>query len=284
MRISVCFLVMPTMATAFLSSNLFTTPEPEVRADLKHLTDMQADHKLKIRLDIGHEGDSHLIITGLILELHHDLADYDHAQLPGADGNFPKISSGHRRLDLLSDGHFINMLGTQHVKMLKPCWEINWRKDKPAGTLICGFELRQTYKRNDATLPEGNLYFSFPVWTQGGLLIGQAQLKKQAEQGQRYLEGRDKHLDEFESTNNLFMKFVHLRNAFDAAFKYSDLPRDTLDSIPDFDKVTKLQDDLFLTTTGLVWQTVGPLEEQKHRYLGHAHILSDDESKTRLMP
>jgi hypothetical protein len=46
-----------------------------------------------------------------------------------------------------------------------------------------------------------------------------------------------------------------------------------LESIPDLDQVVKLQDDLFLTTTGLVWCKNGEFGANvNHHFIGQAHI------------
>jgi hypothetical protein len=164
-----CLVSSFTQPAEFLQ-NMFKKPQQHVvRTDLQELTNQQADAKLNVQLHVGQEGDSCFAVTDMVLELHHEIATYEHPKMPGADGHQPHLSSGPRRLDVLQEGRYISMLGAQNAKTLNGVWEMNWVKDKPAGTLICGFDIPEEYKRNNAILAKGKAYLSFPVWTTKGL-------------------------------------------------------------------------------------------------------------------
>jgi len=272
-------------STPLISGFLFEMFQPMLmRPDLLQLTDKQTEKLLNIHLHIGNEEGPRMAVTDLMIELHHEPADYEHTKLPGADGPHRNLSSGHRRLDVITGGHFVNMKGTQHVNMQKGCWEMCWRKDKPAGTLICGFELVEEYRRNDAVLPKGEVYVSFPIWTREGLKVGQEEKLKVEQRLETYLRERDEALREFDETDNPIMKAIHIRNAFAATDKYNAVDHHTLGTIPMDHQVIPIQDDLLLTVKGLLW-TKGSEQGENHILLGHADVaLVSQNSNRRLMP
>ena len=49
------------------------------------------------------------------------------------------------------------------------CWEFIWRRNAKAGAFICAFTAPEEIKRNDAKIPKGRLYVTFPVWTEESL-------------------------------------------------------------------------------------------------------------------
>jgi hypothetical protein len=137
------------------------------------------------------------------------------------------------------------------------CWEVCWVRDKPAGTLVVAFRVPQDYKRNDAILMEGEVWMSFPVWTEDGLQRGQFEKKKVMDQIQENLKQRDFELERFDSTTNPIMKAIYLRNAFAFAEKCSELHHHTLDTIPADNQIIKLQENFLLSTNGLIWRKNG---------------------------
>jgi hypothetical protein len=256
---------------------------PAMKPDLLQITEQQEDKKLKIQLHLGNLNEGQMTVSDLLVELHHENADYEHVILPGADGKHRHLSCGHRRLDVLSPGHYIDVSGTQYVATEKGCWEMCWRKGKPAGTFVCGFELPETYERNAMRLPKGVLYLSFPLWTKEGLKVGQEEKRKVEQQSMRYLCEHDEALHLAEIANNPIMKAIHLRNAESASEKHDALPHETLDSIPSTNEVVNLQDDLLLTTKGLIFSKQGAVDKQGgHLFLGMATVSLDSNYK-RLM-
>jgi hypothetical protein len=164
-------------------------------------------------------------------------------------------------------------MGSQLVKTMKGCWEVCWKRDATAGSLVCGFEVSEDYKRNDAVLPMGRIYLSFPVWTEDGLTFARGEKQRIAERGTESLAEKQEEMRKMKETNNPLMKALYYRNACAAAEKYSLLPR--LDSvqmkmIPDENDIMKLQDDLLLTTKGLVWSK--DLTRGKQILLGTANV------------
>jgi len=282
-RCSLLFLASAPVASAFL----FELFHPmSIKHDLLQLTEKQDEKLLKITLNIGEEDGPRMAVANMVVELHNDPANYEHTTLPGADGEYSQLSSGHRRLDVVSEGHFINLKGTQHVKMDKGCWEMCWRDDKPAGTLICGFDLPEEYTRNEAVLPKGEMYVSFPVWTKEGLKFGQEEKRKVELEMEKYLEERDEALIAFDATDNPIMKAIHIRNAFAATDKYNGIDHHTLSTIPMDHQVFEIQDDLLVTVKGLVWTKDWEFKRGGgHILLGTADVeLGSTKPKSQLMP
>ena len=89
--------------------------------------------------------------------------------LPGADGPNPQLSSGAHKLETLEKGKFVDIFGTQSVNLEHGCWEFIWRRNAKAGAFICAFTVPEEIKRNDAKIPKGRLYVTFPVWTEESL-------------------------------------------------------------------------------------------------------------------
>jgi hypothetical protein len=333
----------PTAAAAAFLQDMFPLPQvatsqPNVRPDLKRLTDSQPSTQLEIKFTVTNpeeEDDdqaswplSQLSITGLILELSPEtcivrpsataassspkwwshssqkkasllsLPDNNNNKesslrlakdfgiggpMPGANGPYPHLSSGPRRLQVLQSGQYINLLGTQTVQTLNGCWEMNWIQDKPHGTLICGLDIPQDYHRNAAYLPQGRVYFSFPVWSPQGLVVGQAQRTWAEAECAKMLQRRDEALVQFECTNNPFKKAFHLYQAFQAIEHYNDMPHATIERIPkqNQDSVLTLlnqEGNLLLSKEGVVYCKSGALQtklgipERDFVYLGKAKV------------
>jgi hypothetical protein len=241
----------------------FIFPEMLHKPGLIELVESQPDQRLALSLDIGKEGDtSRIAIKGIVLDLNKDNADYEHIEMPGTDGPHPKLSGGIRSLNIINEGYFINNMGTQMVKTMKGCWELVWKKDAPAGALLCGFEVPQEYKRNDATLPKGRMYLSFPVWTKETLAFARSEKVRIIERAEECLGERDEELAKMQATLNPLMKALYYRNAYAAVEQFYLQPLKSLEYVPDEGDVIAIQDDLFLTTKGLVWSKNLPRGEQ----------------------
>jgi hypothetical protein len=203
--------------------------------------------------------------------------------MPGANGPYPHLSSGPRRLQVRQSGQYINLLGTQTVQTLNGCWEMCWIQDKPHGTLICGLDIPQDYHRNAAYLPQGRVYFSFPVWSPQGLVVGQAQRTWAEAECAKMLQRRDDALAQFELTNNPFKKAFHLYQAFQAIEHYNDMPHATIERIPKKNQQSVLtllnqEGNLLLSKEGVVYCKSGALQtklgipKEDFVYLGKAKV------------
>jgi hypothetical protein len=146
--------------------------------------------------------------------------------------------------------------------------------------IVCAFRLPQDYKRNDAILPCGEIWFSFPLWTEDGLKAGQAEKQRIMRKIQENVEKRDEELAKFDGTQNPIKKAFYLRNAFSFAEKCNTLHHYLLDTIPSDDDTFELQENLILATNGLVWRKNG---DGGHVLLGSA-VVSRSAPKKRLMP
>lgn len=295
--------------------------QPSVRPDLKRLTDSQAETQLEIKFTVTNpeeddqaSGACQLSITGLILELSPEnciglpsssssgprrtkssynpsfflpdneslrLAGLGIGAMPGANGPYPHLSSGPRRLQVLQSGRYINLLGTQTVQTLNGCWEMCWIQGKPHGTLICGLDIPRDYHRNAAYLPKGRVYLSFPVWSTQGLVVGQAQRTWAEAECAKMLQRRDEALVHFELTNNPLMKAFHLYQAFQAIEHYKDMPHATIERIPkNQNSVQTLNQEgnLLMSNEGVVYCKSGALQtklgipKEDFVYLGKAKV------------
>ena len=247
------------------------TTRTKIRKGLIQATDTQKTTPLTIQLDVGVSKESRMHIRGLLLELSAQLADYSHPNMPGANGPHPQLSSGVRTLQVIQPGSFITMSGQQEVQALNGCWEMVWRENAFAGSLICGFDLAQDYTRNDASLPKGQLYMSFPVWTRLGLSEAQASKEVTLRRANKLRDEQECELQKMQATPNPIMKALHYRNAAAASIKrfdMEDLKR--IEIVPSNEEVIRLQDDLLLTTRGLVFSKEGSFLQGQHLLLGTA--------------
>lgn len=259
MKAACITLLFATQASAFLGIG-----EPMERAPLMdEIMKSKSIEKISVNLDIGGEKDqSHLVIRDSIFDFHLGTPHEGHVSLPGINGPHPSVSSGAQKLDVIKGGHFVSMMGTQEVKLANSCWEINWKKDTPAGALICGFEVMEDYHRNEATLAKGRIYLSFPIWNQEGLEFAREQKADVMERAETALKERTDELDKCSQTNNPLMKALHYRNAYAAVERYSLMPIKRMKMVPDENEVMKLPNGLYLTTKGLIWTKVLPAGHQ----------------------
>jgi hypothetical protein len=128
-----------------------------------------------------------------------------------------------------------------------------WKEGSPAGSLLCGFEIPEEYKRNDATLPKGRVYMSFPIWTRDTLEQMQREKEQILGRASEALDLKNEELAKMQETGNLFQKALHYRNAAAAAEKYYIQPVMRMQLVPSQNEVIAFHDDLFVTTKGTVW-------------------------------
>eukprot|EP00545_Synedropsis_sp_CCMP1620_P003111 CAMPEP_0119008880 /NCGR_PEP_ID=MMETSP1176-20130426/4000_1 /TAXON_ID=265551 /ORGANISM="Synedropsis recta cf, Strain CCMP1620" /LENGTH=274 /DNA_ID=CAMNT_0006961291 /DNA_START=65 /DNA_END=889 /DNA_ORIENTATION=+ len=266
MRISLSFLLLPVAASGF-----FFAQPMAIKQGLVQVTDSQKTTPLTIKLDVGITDDARLNIQGLMLELSSKEANYEHPKMPGADGPHPQLSSGVRTLNILKEGSFVDMNGQKTVKTLNGCWEMVWKQNASAGSLICGFDIPEEYSRNDASLDAGRLYLSFPIWTKIGLKEAQEQKEFVMSRTKELMNEKNEHMAKYQADHNPLMKALHYRNAVAAVEKNSFLDLKSVDMVPSSDDIIPLQDDLLLTTKGLVFSKDGSFHRGRHLLLGAAY-------------
>jgi hypothetical protein len=267
MRIIVIFLAAAPLVSGFL----FGTPVA-IKQGLVQVTDAVKTTPLTIKLDVGVNDKNRMSINNMIIELTGKKADYEHPLMPGADGPHPQLSSGVRALNLLKEGSFINMMGENKVSTLHGCWEMIWRENAAAGSLICGFDVPEEYSRNDATLPKGRLYVNFPVWTKIGLKEAQEEKEYIMKRVKELRNEKDEHFHKYRQDPNPLMKALHYRNAAAAAEKLFLYNPESVKMVPDSQDVIALQDDLLLTTFGTVFSRDGSFKHGGHKLLGSAFL------------
>jgi hypothetical protein len=253
MRLLVQFALLAPLTAGFIF------PSQKRKPGLKELVEAQQDVRVNINLDIGGKDDTtRLAVSGMVFDLTKNTADYEHVAMPGTNGPHPQLSSGIRGLNLIKEGQFVSLKGTQLVKTLKGCWELIWKKDAPAGAVLCGFDIPEEYTRNDATLPKGRIYMSFPVWTQDTLNFAQKKKEGILKRAEECLQEKQACLDKYKTEKNPFQAALHYRNAYAAAEKYYMQPLKSVMLVPEMSEVIEIQDDLFLMTKGLVWSKALP--------------------------
>jgi hypothetical protein len=242
----------------------------EIRPDLNDIVDLvqQDNTQLNIQLHVGDEESGFLTVQDMIIQLggRYNENEEERVKLPGNNGRNSKCTSGGHRLNILSRGTYVNMKGLQHIDCEKGCWEMCWARGMPAGTVVFAFDIPRSYSRNKAILPGGDMWLSFPVWTMEGLKYGQAEKKKVLDKMEMYTRKWNEELDKYELTDNPIMKAIHERNAHIYATKEDELYDYSLDTIPEDDECSKLQEDLLLSNRGLIWKKDG----KDDVLLGHA--------------
>jgi len=251
----------------------FLFPNPvDIKKGLVEIVDAQRTTTLEVKMDIGTNTPSRLNVNGLVLELSSAVADYKHPMMPGVDGPQPQLSGGARTLTVLEEGWFIDMSGKKSVKTLNGCWEMIWREKAPAGSLVCGFDIPEKYKRNQAFLPECRLYMSFPVWTKYGLQQAQKDKEKILSKARGFLAEKELEFEKMQAAQNPIVKALHYRNAASAQDMWRRQNIEHFDIVPSFDEVVPLQDDLLLTTKGLAFSREGSFKRGKHFLLGAVRV------------
>jgi hypothetical protein len=139
--LALAILSLSSSSHAFIFND-FATPFPQ----LKELAETQtADVRIKVKLDIydrKSKASPHLLLDGLELSLRPEKsAKGASVGLPGSEGPHPQTSSGSKAVEVHGLPYFIGMRGKEHVPMERGGWEMVWKKNAMAGTLICGFDV-----------------------------------------------------------------------------------------------------------------------------------------------
>ncbi len=253
------FLCIPTSLGFMENFNQRKPLTKNPRPDLIEVVDQQEFRKLNLQLHVGDDYSGFLTVKDMVVELggRFNEDEEDRMRLPGDDGPYANCASGGRRLDVIEKGSYISMEGVQHVDCQKGCWEMCWVKGRPAGTIVFGFSLPQEYFRNNAILPEGDMWVSFPLWTADGLAYGQGLKRDVLAEIEMYNRMWQEELEKYEMTDNPIMGMIHKQKAHIFATKCDELYDYSLETIPEDDDCHKLEDDLLLSKTGLIWKNNG---------------------------
>lgn len=260
---------------------------------LTKYADAQEDILLKVRLDVGQvqmtDGNTPQItgnrigIDNLLIELFgNESADPKRTSLPGADGPNPQLSSGPKSLVVVNQGNYVDLAGTQSMKLQDGAWEMIWRNNARAGALICAFNLVEEVKRNNAHIPEGRIYFTFPLWTAASLQDLRERKAKAEDVAAEAIERHNNEVRLMQETNNLLMKALHFRNACKA---HEDLDYSgfrAYQKMPLESEMIQLESDLHLCSVGTIWTKKDGLFGD-HVLLGSARVsegVRDDLVKT----
>lgn len=282
-----CFLL-SCLAASFATVSGFSFAFPKLNPANPCLSDYsaaQTDTLLNVRLDIGADDSSHLLMDGLVVELKDTKPAKGHPLLPGANGPSPGVSSGARALKVLDDAHFIGMDGMKSVVLTDGCWEMVWREGAPAGTIVCGFNVPEDVQRNGAKLPQDHFYMSFPVWSQDGLAKMQTRKAKAEADMQQYLSDQNDEIAKMEKSSNVLAKALHYRNAIAAVEKISNSGINTyFKMVPVNDDVQPIDGGLLLCTSGTLWTKKKSFFGKEHTLLGVATVHQDKPARSSLSP
>lgn len=216
-------------------------------------------HDITSRLDTQ----SRLSIHGISVQLQNLPAESSSiVMLPGCNGPNPRLSTGPLSTCVQSHGKFISMNGMQQVQLDSGCWEMVWLENKPAGSVVLGFDIAHDATRNGAKLPSGHIFLSFPVFTQETLDIAKAKKLRHETSFLKYSTLQDEELGKMRMTKNLFQKAIHFRNAVSANEKASLMRTNAYQNVPtDDDDIISIGDDLKLCTNGIVYHS-GPSDKE----------------------
>uniref|UniRef100_A0A7S1BRI6 Uncharacterized protein n=1 Tax=Corethron hystrix TaxID=216773 RepID=A0A7S1BRI6_9STRA len=241
---------------------------PKVHPSLKESASAQEHLQISVKFDIGIDKESqergpHLYLNGLELKFcNDDIAlsppegNQNYPKLPGINGPRPNLSTGGKHLEVISSPSFIDHQGIQNVDFKNGCWEMLWREDAPAGTVVCGFDIPNKATRNGATLPAGTLYVSFVLWNKDDLMIEQARKKIVETEARKCLKDKDDILQKYNKESNIIKKALLYRSATMEVEKYHRLQRSgilSVQNIPDAADVVPIRNNLMLTSKGTVW-------------------------------
>jgi len=241
----------------------------EIKEGLVEKVNSQETKTIGINMDIGAmNSQSRLNVNDLIFELASTPATYKHPMMPGVDGPNPQLSGGARTLNIINEGWFIDMSGKKSVKTLNGCWEMVWKENSIAGSLVCGFDIPEEYKRNQATLPKCRLYMNFPLWTKAGLEDALQKKKVMLSRARKFNAEKEMEMEKMQTAQNPIVRALHYRNAASAKDMWRRQNVKQFDTVPSFDEVIQLQDDLLLTTKGMAFSREGTFKRGKHFLLG----------------
>lgn len=256
-------------------SSIFRPPKLSVNPALKTFAESATGVRFDIRLDVtGSKNNrandrSQMSIGGMTLELRNVDPSYVHPAMPGINGPHPQLSTGAKALDIVREGSFVSLQGTKHVSLLNGCWELVWKDGAAAGSLVCGFDLDEDVTRNDATLPKGRIYLSFPVWDKTSLILAQLEKKEQQARASVLLADKNAEIEKFKVETNPLVKALHYRNAVVAINKFHESGTIFYKAVPEPNEVFELNDSkLFVTAKGLMWTKDGSFRSGRHSLLG----------------
>lgn len=272
--------VVIVLSTTIRQSQSFLFSRHDVHPNLFDLANAQTGTVFQVGLEVKTPlSPSRLYIDGMTLELQSSLPpkDKQFVSLPGISGKYPEVSTGPLHLEMKSEGRFISMDGTQTMKTEKEAWEMIWVADRPSGSIICGFHLNKSLKRNDAILPSGHVFLNFRVFTPKGLHAVRNEKMMYERRLAENLERQKDALEKMNRADNPISKAIHFRDAAAASEIISVMHTDKYESVPCEDEdVIKIGDGLLVAKKGSMWTTVHEPsflgKKEINHYLGGAFL------------
>lgn len=167
-------------------------------------------------------------------------------------------SSGALGMEVLSNGRFVSLKGQQTVEFTKACWEMTWEEDNLSGELVCGLSLQQSARRNDAVLPAGHVYLTFPIANKQSLTVFQDQRDEYNNALNQYYRTQSEELEKMKKTKNPFTKLVYFAKSignYDIIMKMKSEFHKNISTMEASGCSTLLEigEELLLSTKGKVW-------------------------------
>lgn len=281
-------LLLMEQATALIG-NLFQPTVVAPPVDVKLLASNLADTRISICLDVGRVNDlgthmpqdwareTRLMLKDMVVVLKCDAADNACVGLPGSLGPHPQLSSGAHKLQFQNLPKVITMAGEQEVDFRDGAWELVWRDDALAGTVIVGFEAPSGAQRGnaDATIPPGRCYLSFACWRPEALAEARAKLAHANAREEQAQDEYTKSIESFQSIPLRWDKAVSKALAFRKACQsqekihHSSIARSFYrEMVPQEEEVVTFSDSLVLCSTGTIWMPMGRFNGRDHVLLG----------------
>jgi len=268
-------------------SNAFLTFLNQAEPAVKTVGNDIKGSRLSIRFEIGEvQGTdaggvprmtgNRLGIDGLTVELKNDKGDLKLPKMPGSDGPNPQLSSGSKSLEVVEEGKFVDFSGTRRATLSNGAWELVWRKNANAGALICGFDVPVAIERNEAKIPEGRLFVTFPVWNDCTLKDLRERKQVAEEKAVKAADRLKEHSEKMEATNNLIQKALHFRQACKAAEEIDYSGYRSYRSMPLHRDMISVNGGLNICTLGTVWTKKDAIFGADHVLLGSASAQAGD--------
>lgn len=268
------------LGTTIHQSQSFLFSRNDVHPNLSDLAKAQSGTLLNVGLEVKHaDSPSQLYIDGMTLELQcvAPSKEKQFVSLPGISGKNPELSTGPLHLEMKSEGKFVSIQGEETMKVEKEAWEMVWAADHPFGSIICGFHLPNTLKRNDAVLPSGMIFLNFRVFSPKGLHELRNEKMAYERLLAKHIEAQKEALENMNATDNPIKKAIYFREAAAANEMVSLVKTNKFETVPTEDKdVVVVGDGLVIAKKGSMWMTVHQPSflgtKETHKYVGGAFL------------
>eukprot|EP00523_Entomoneis_sp_CCMP467_P006934 CAMPEP_0168732394 /NCGR_PEP_ID=MMETSP0724-20121128/7749_1 /TAXON_ID=265536 /ORGANISM="Amphiprora sp., Strain CCMP467" /LENGTH=311 /DNA_ID=CAMNT_0008779413 /DNA_START=178 /DNA_END=1113 /DNA_ORIENTATION=+ len=254
-------LLLNGMTSTWVDAFLFKGPV--VHPNLQEFATAQQQKILNIRLDILEHKASQRTAFSLqgpmvrlldrvktqVTNQQHQHQHSSSSSLPVA--NWDALSSGSKELDIVRNGHVIDLTGLRSIPFRDGTWEMAWKDGRSHGMVVCSFDLPEAVTRNDNKVEPCRMFIEFPIWTQQGLEEDQAYKRVMEARRHENDVAKTEYMMQYQQESNLFKKMQLYHAALQAMERNTLTPR--CEYIPEPGQTVELNDNLVLTKQGTVW-------------------------------